>query len=407
MTDEADSPDELQPDAGVRRLNKKPLIIVATILTAAIIVLVWGISAKKRHANAKAGTIATSRREPDKEEAAALQKDAPPAGPISESAPDLEHGMESGLIPAALTAAQSIDKAAGLGKGGPDGRSAADDRRETMLETAMNAPSRVAGVDDLLRSEKAAEAPSPPIAAPVPAQSRTAGPAPALAAGGDDPNLQGRKESFAQGPNETGYLGNVKQQPISPYELKAGTIIPAIMVSGIDSDLPGQIVAQVSQNVYDTKTGDYLLIPQGAKLVGVYDSRVAVGQERVQVIWNRLNFPDGSTLALGNMEGADEGGYTGLEDKVNNHLARIFGDSITLSLLSAGAQLSQPQNTSVNGAPTAGQTVAAAMGQQFAATGSEITKRNMQIQPTLEIRPGFRFNVMINKDVVLDPYKVE
>jgi type IV secretion system protein VirB10 len=125
------------------------------------------------------------------------------------------------------------------------------------------------------------------------------------------------------------------------------------------------------------------------------------------VIWNRLNFPDGSTLALGNMEGADEGGYTGLEDKVNNHLVRIFGDSIMLSLLSAGAQLSQPQNTSVNGAPTAGQTVAAAMGQQFAATGSEITKRNMEIQPTLEIRPGFRFNVMVNKDVVLDPYKVE
>jgi type IV secretion system protein VirB10 len=176
------------------------------------------------------------------------------------------------------------------------------------------------------------------------------------------------------------------------------------MISGINSDLPGEIIAHVSQNVYDSATGEYLLIPQGTKLVGAYDSHVAIGQERVQVAWTRLNYPDSSTLDLGNMPGADQAGYGGFHDQVNNHFWKIFGDTLMLSLLSAGAQLSQPQTTSATGVPTAGQTVAASMGQQFAATGAEITKRNMQIQPTLEIRPGYQFNVMVAKDVILEPY---
>jgi len=219
-----------------------------------------------------------------------------------------------------------------------------------------------------------------------------------------DPNLQTRKEAFATTETNTGYLSAQKQHPISRFEIKAGTIIPAIMISGINSDLPGEIIAHVSQNVYDSATGEFLLIPQGTKLVGVYDSHIAIGQERVQVAWTRLNYPDSSTLDLGNMPGADQAGYSGFHDQVNNHFWKIFGDTLMLSLLSAGAQLSQPQTTSATGVPTAGQTVAASMGQQFAATGAEITKRNMQIQPTLEIRPGYQFNVMVAKDVILEPY---
>ena len=405
--DDQDSPDELQetaPDAGVRRLNKKPLFIVATFLTVAIIALVWGISAKRKHAAAKASSVAAVRRESDKEEAAAVKKDAPPSGPIPESAPNLEGPLDHGLIPAAVNVAENIDRAVGLGKaGGFDKKEAAAERRETMLDTALNAPSRVAAVDELTRLQRPAMESSTGVAAPN-AQKTSSAPG-AVGSAVADPNLQGEKQSFAEQQRTEGYLGNAKQAPISKYELKAGTIIPAIMISGINSDLPGQLVAHVSQNVYDSATGNYLLIPQGAKLVGIYNSQVAVGQERVQVAWTRLNFPDSSTLDLGNMAGADETGDGGFHDKVNNHFFRIFGDAIMLSFLSAGAQLSQPRTASTNGTPTTGQTVAAAMGQQFAATGSEVTRRNMDIQPTLEIRPGYHFEVMVNKDVILEPYK--
>jgi type IV secretion system protein VirB10 len=410
-TEDHGSPDTLQedaPDAGVRRLNKKPLIIVATFLTLAIIALVWGISVKKEHAAAKASAVAMGRREADKEEAAAVKKDAPPAGPIPESAPNLGGSMEHGLIPAALNAAENIDRAAGVGKGGmADKNEATSERRETMLDTAMNAPSRVAAVDELARLQRPAPEGSQGTASASSGQQKQNGAPAASESAANDPNLQVQKQSFAGQQQAAGYLGNVKQAPLSKYELKAGTIIPAIMISGINSDLPGQIIAHVSQNVYDSATGNYLLIPQGSRLVGVYDSQVAVGQERVQVVWTRLNFPDSSTLDLGNMAGADATGYSGFHDKVNNHFFRIFGDAIMLSLLSAGAQLSQPRTASTNGTPTTGQTVAAAMGQQFAATGAEITRRNMDIQPTLEIRPGYRFDVMVNKDVILEPYKAE
>jgi type IV secretion system protein VirB10 len=283
------------------------------------------------------------------------------------------------------------------------------EKRAAMRETALTAVTRVATFDSLAeKSQKsAAGVDIPQSTVNMPGTLRpTAGPGSGAqgAAVDNDPNMQARKDAFAAMEKSTGYLGALKQAPISKYELKAGTIMPAVMISGINSDIPGEIVAQVSQNVYDSATGNYLLIPQGAKLVGVYDSHVAVGQERVQVGWTRLNFPDSSTLDLGNMPGSDQAGYGGYHDKVNNHFLRIFGDALMLSVLSAGAQLSQPQSASANGVPTTGQTVTAAMGQQFASTGGEITKRNMLIQPTLEIRPGYQFNVMVSKDIILEPY---
>lgn len=154
--------------------------------------------------------------------------------------------------------------------------------------------------------------------------------------------------------------------------------------------------------MYDTATGKYLLIPQGSRLVGVYSSAITYGQSRVLVAWNRIIYPNGDSLDLGTMPGADQGGYAGFSDQVDNHYLRIFGSAILASVFSAGAQLSQPQNS--NGTITSSQVLAASLGQQANNVGSMLIARGLDIQPTLKIRNGFLFNVMVTKDMVLQPW---
>lgn len=192
---------------------------------------------------------------------------------------------------------------------------------------------------------------------------------------------------------------------MSTTEIKAGTIIPGVMVGGVNSDLPGQIIGQVRENVYDTATGQHLLIPAGSRLVGTYDSTVTTGQERVLVAWQRIIYPDGSSVSLDLMPGADTSGYAGFTDQVSNHYWRIFGNAFMLSLFSAGIQLSQPQSDSQFGGYNSQQILAAEIGRQLGQLGMEMARRNMRIQPTLEIRPGYRFVVMVTKDIVLPPWE--
>jgi type IV secretory pathway VirB10-like protein len=222
----------------------------------------------------------------------------------------------------------------------------------------------------------------------------------------DDPNKQIRKESFIKEAelaqfNQT-YLKQIKQAPLSPYEIKAGWVIPAVLECGINSDLPGQICARVRENVYDTKTGKYLLIPQGSKLIGTYDNQVAIGQERILLVWNRLIFPDGSSLTLQGMPGSNQAGYAGFDADVDNHYLKIFGSALMMSIISAGVQLSQPQQSATpNGAVSTQQTMAASLGQQLGQVSGALIQRNMQVSPTLKQKPGYKFNVLITKDIVL------
>jgi type IV secretion system protein VirB10 len=195
-----------------------------------------------------------------------------------------------------------------------------------------------------------------------------------------------------------------REDPASPFDLKAGTVIPATMIGGISSDLPGQILGQVSENVYDTATGRFILIPQGTKLIGTYDNGVTTGQERVLVAWTRLIYPDASSLDVGKMPGADASGYAGFTDRVDDHFLKSFGSAILLSVVSAGVQLSQGSGNTQTGGLTTQQTIAAALGQQLGQLGQETARRNMQVQPTLEIRPGYQFTVMVTKDIVLRPW---
>ncbi|OQX14080.1 MAG: hypothetical protein BWK73_10500 [Thiothrix lacustris] len=222
--------------------------------------------------------------------------------------------------------------------------------------------------------------------------------------GEGDPNMQGRKEQFAGSSKDYGYSKERVEGLVSPYVLRVGTLIPAVMVSGINSDLPGEIVAQVTQDVFDTAKGETVLLPQGSRLIGAYDNRVASGQERALVMWYRVMFPDGSVLALGNMGGVDQGGFAGFSDKVDRHLAETFRDASLLSLLSAGAQLSQADDSSPTG-DSASEQMAAALGQQWSQVGMELVQQGMDRQPTIVIRPGYRFNVFINKDLLIPPYQ--
>lgn len=223
---------------------------------------------------------------------------------------------------------------------------------------------------------------------------------------GTEPAEQAQQRAFlaAMDPNASTYLKQTKNPPISPYEIKAGSVIPGVMISGVNSGLPGQITGQVRQDVYDSATGQHLLIPAGARLVGTYDSSIASGQERIFVAWQRIIFPDSSSISLEAMPGADQSGLAGFHDQVNNHYVRTFGQAFLLSLFSAGLQLSQPRGA-VTGTYNAQQIGAAAIGQQLGQLGMQLARRNLYMQPTLEIRPGFHFTIAVNKDMVLPPWQ--
>jgi type IV secretory pathway VirB10-like protein len=199
------------------------------------------------------------------------------------------------------------------------------------------------------------------------------------------------------------------EAPRSPYELRAGFVVPATLISGINSDLPGQIMAQVSQDVYDTATGRHKLIPQGARLVGRYSSDVAYGQARVLVAWQRIVFPDGKAMDIGAMPGADSAGFAGFNDEVNNHYIRLFAGAFLMSGVTAGIALSQDQNRGAgtfNSRPTASSAMSEALGQQLGQVTAQLISKNLSISPTLEIRPGYRFNVVVTKDMTFSkPYK--
>ena len=185
--------------------------------------------------------------------------------------------------------------------------------------------------------------------------------------------------------------------------MQAGTIIPAALITGIRSDLPGQITAQVTENVYDSPTGAFPSHPAGTRLVGLYDSQVAFGQSRVLLVWTRLIMPNGRSIVLERQPGADAGGYAGLEDEVDNHWGRAVQGR-------APVDRSRRRQRSLAAAGTGSK------GMSFSApawspadslnqTGQQVVRRNLNIQPTLTIRPGFPVRVIVNRDLVLEPYK--
>ena len=205
--------------------------------------------------------------------------------------------------------------------------------------------------------------------------------------------------------------------PMTPYTVMAGSIIPAVLVSGINSDLPGPILAQVSENVLDSATGKYLLVPQGSRLIGIYQNASAYGQQRVQIAWQRLIFPNTSSMDLPQMPGTDQSGYAGFSDRVNNHYLATFGTAAMMSLISAGQMVGQMAAFGGGGTygpygyyqpnqwAMAGEAAGSAVSGQLGSVGQQMMGNGLNRPPTIDIRPGYQFNVMVTQDLVFPgPY---
>jgi type IV secretory pathway VirB10-like protein len=213
------------------------------------------------------------------------------------------------------------------------------------------------------------------------------------------PDATDRRLAFLGGPADRRTTSPDRlQAPASPFVIQAGSVIPAALLTGLRSDLPGQITAQVTANVFDSLTGRHLLIPQGARLIGAYDSRISFGQRRILLVWNRLILPNGRSIVLERMPGADEAGYAGLEDGVDYHWGRLFLAAGLATLLNLGLELGRDDESAIaraireSGQDTVGR------------AGEEIVRRQLSVPPTLTVRPGFPVRVIVHRDLVLDPY---
>ncbi|MBO0738926.1 MAG: conjugal transfer protein TrbI [Alphaproteobacteria bacterium] len=426
---------------GVRRLNRIPLVIA--FLVACAVAGAIGYTYQQRLLKAAANARQDAEHKAEPASAAAILNSAPADGEARSAGSRPASPPPASPEREPQAAATPSDRADGSQSQKNDAATKA--RREawqnyyaqlaqlqkhrlTAAQSAMTADTSASNRDQSVISAPAGGAAAPPAAAEPPQRfSAATGAAPDTGGtAAEVPDVSGaalagfpiyppaqidgagqrEKRAFLSQPGATGngdYLQARRRDPISPYEVKAGTFIPAVMIGGINSDVPGMIVGQVAENVYDTATGRYLLIPQGAKLIGAYDNTISQGQTRVVVIWNRIIYPDASSIDLGSMPGADEGGYPGFHDRVDTHLGAKLGNAVLLSIATAGVQLSQPQ--AVNGQNYNSQQIAAAaLGQQFAQLGHEYARAGLAIPNTLEVSPGYRFVVMVNKDMVLRPW---
>jgi type IV secretion system protein TrbI len=248
--------------------------------------------------------------------------------------------------------------------------------------------------------------------ATAPGQAEGGAPAPSLEGTGpqnsvgDDLSIhngQSHKEGFLNGRvDQVIYSPQRVQTPRSPYQLMAGSIIAAALITGLNSDLPGQVVAQVTEDVYDTVSGRFLLVPQGTRLIGKYDSRIAYGQERVLLIWTRLVMPDGSSIVLDNLPAMDTEGYAGLEDGVDYHTWRLLKGVVLSSLLGISSELAANNGTQSNNRIIVG--LRDSVNNTANEAGQRIVSKDLALQPTLTVRPGYPVRVLVNRDIVLRPH---
>lgn len=218
-----------------------------------------------------------------------------------------------------------------------------------------------------------------------------------------DATDQTRKLAFLKnGPEKEIYNSHSQQRPISPYQLMAGTIIPASLVTGLNADLPGFVIAQVTEHVYDTVTGRYLLVPQGTRLIGKYDSVVAYGQERALVVWQRLIRPDGSSITIDNLPATDTAGYAGLSDSVDMHTWRLLKGIGLATVLGVGSSLAFGSGSGDSDILRA---LRESTGQTTNRAGQRLIERELNVQPTLTVRPGWPLRVIVHKDIILTPYR--
>lgn len=444
MMDPDASPDLLAPSKGngpgVRRINKLPLVIVGGLVVVAVLAITYTyyqrqeaqqVKPQQEQALQKVEEAAVPTVRP--ESSARADGYIPPADPLAALPTDdadvvgVPVAPQGGMQEIPALSDPLTDQPETAGAQGPvisEAESAELEERRQLIkrieETKLTDWERALEEGSSVDGATRAGAGTQGVANQGDAAGMTGSAGPtaeevALAAlsgtalpgqGNTDPNGQSAKRKFLDtAPQLDNYLAQTRTPAMSQFEVKAGTVIPSVMISGLNSDLPGQVIGQVRENVYDSATGRHLLIPRGARLIGTYDNGVTMGQRRALTAWTRIIYPDGSSVNLGMMPGADRAGFAGFRDKVNNHYGRLYGSAFLLSVFSAGVQLSQPSAPAgPNGTYDTQQVASAELGRQLGQLGVEQARRNLDIAPTIEIRNGYKFNVMVTKDMVLPPY---
>lgn len=394
----------------VTRLNRRTLALLVGGLSVAVLgATIWSLQPQRRGAGEQTELYNVDRVSKSEgldalpADYSMLSQDVPP------DVPELGPPLPGDLGPAIVNSQQPV--VATYAPSGVDAEAAEREARRKEAEAAAASSVFFRNGQGQSGQPSATAAQAMPVA---PGMDNTlagfdplaAGPA-STAAQSSDPtaaqNRQDQKEAFLQsGSTETRNSGNL-QMPASPYQVMAGTVIAAALVTGIKSDLPGDVIGTMTEPVYDSATGQHLLIPQGSRILGRYNSQVSYGQSRVQVVWNRIILPDTSSLTLDNLVGSDPAGYAGLEDGVDWHWDRIVGGAVLTTLLGVGAELAAPENRQdgdriiIAGRDSAQNSINQ--------VGQEMTRRNMNIQPTLTGRPGLPVRIIVSRDLVLRPYQ--
>lgn len=435
--DDFDLDDDLEVGTGVRRVNNMPLYIVITISVVFVLTMILVMVHRSQNrltqekeqqerpsesteqasqivGNNRTGFITAAAPAMTIPERLPLPHAAensgepalPPVPSETEGKDEKQAALEAELqelrnaklelIKAAITAKSPVPLAAGQSQQEPQNSTEQfDDLNNSLGKNSASAKNPIERYKQTIDSLK--------VAGIIPTQ--------------QGQNLNSTHAGYQAFDNQDGYnrwkSSSQLEHPETLYQLRAGFVIPGTLIGGINSDSPGQIVAQVGQNVYDTATGRYLLIPQGSRLVGSYSNDIAYGQERILVAWQRIIFPDGKALDIGAMPGADSAGYSGFTDQANHHTVRLFGSAILMSAVVAATSLSQlngnnsgGSNTGYYGQQTTAGTLNQALGQQLGQVTAQMIAKNLNIAPTLEIRPGFRFNVVVTKDLTFaKPYR--
>jgi type IV secretion system protein VirB10 len=299
------------------------------------------------------------------------------------------------------------------------GKPMLDQQRRDLGSPAASDDQRIAQMADAARQQQQAETKAAlqsglmvngsasPQGATAGASAAAVGAAPATAAKAvidldpvRDPNGQGHKADFVAALPKDGTVNpHALVAAPSPYLLSAGSVIAASLITGLRSDLPGLVAAQVTEDVYDSPTGRILLVPQGSRLIGKYDSVVAFGQKRALVVWQRIILPDGGSLSLDNMPAADPAGYAGLADKVDFHSWQLLKGAAVSTLLGVGSDLQFSGNGGLVEAIRQSAT------QNVSRAGDQLTARTLDIQPTITIRPGAPVRLLVDRDLILAPEK--
>ena len=397
--DPANSPGGAQ--RGTRRINKMPLVIIfglMVIFLFVVIAVMYARSQRQIAQNTEAHTSAAKQADsiipkqlawtqtPAEPTPTPRPVAAVPSMPPSfvQSTPDPLDAARMQALQTALGAKPNLD---GVVLPKAAGTPGAQDNDPEARKLAL--------LRGILARDKEGQPADPAAAAPV-------------------ADLTGPGQFDAVNPHR--WQSNAKIENPSRFVLRTGSVIPGVLISGVNSELPGTIIAQVSQNVYDTPTGQYLLLPQGSRLVGAYSSNVGYGQDRVFIAWQRIIFPDGRALDMGSQPGTDGGGYAGFSDQVDNHYLRTFGSAILLSAVVGGVSYSQQlaqsvpaANTNLNASAYSNnglqQNLSQSLGNVFGNVIAQMIQKNLNVAPTIKIRPGYRFNILVVKDFEMTPYQ--